>query len=91
MRGRGRLPLVCIWWRPIRRLRAAGCVVRDINGKSVLMGLHFSLCVRGVGFGLRFGEVLEVGVLEAGRVFEAVAEEAIEGDVGCPDEGDGRG
>ena len=35
------------------------------------------------------GNVLEVGVLEEGRVFEAVAEEAVEGDVGCPDEGDG--
>lgn len=35
------------------------------------------------------GEVLEVGVLEVGRVFEAVAEEAIEGYVGRPDECDG--
>jgi hypothetical protein len=37
------------------------------------------------------GDVLEVGVLEAGRVLEAVAEKAVEGDVGCPDEGDGCG
>ena len=37
------------------------------------------------------GDVLEVGVFEEGGVFEAVAEEAIEGDVGCPDEGDGCG
>jgi hypothetical protein len=28
------------------------------------------------------GNVLDVGVLEEGRVFEAVAEEAVEGDVG---------
>jgi len=35
------------------------------------------------------GDVLEVGVFEEGRVFEAVAEEAVEGDVGCPDEGEG--
>jgi hypothetical protein len=31
--------------------------------------------------------VLEVGVLEKGRVFETVAEETVEGDVGRPDEG----
>ena len=37
------------------------------------------------------GDVLEVGVFEEGWVFEAVAEEAVEGDVGCPDEGDGFG
>ena len=36
-------------------------------------------------------DVLEVGVLEEGGVFEPVAEEAVEGDVGCPDEGDGCG
>ena len=41
--------------------------------------------------GLRLGEVLEVGVLEVGRVFEPVAEEAVEGDVGGPDEGHGNG
>jgi hypothetical protein len=35
--------------------------------------------------------VLEVGVFEKGGIFEAVAEEAIESDVGCPDYGDGRG
>jgi hypothetical protein len=35
--------------------------------------------------------MLEVGVLEEGGVFEAVAEEAVEGDVSCPDEGDGGG
>jgi hypothetical protein len=34
--------------------------------------------------------VLEVGVLEVGWVFEAVAEEAVDDDVGCPDEGQGR-
>ena len=34
-------------------------------------------------------DVLEVGVFEEGGVFEAVAEEAVEGYVGCPDEGDG--
>lgn len=32
--------------------------------------------------------MLEVSVLEEGRVFEAVAEEAVEGDVGCPDQGE---
>jgi hypothetical protein len=37
------------------------------------------------------GDVLEVGVLEVGRVFEAVAEDAVEGYVGCPDECDGEG
>ena len=31
--------------------------------------------------------MLEVGVLEEGGVFEAVAEEAVEGDVGNPDQG----
>jgi hypothetical protein len=36
-------------------------------------------------------DVLEVGVLEVGGVFEAVAEEAVDGNVGCPDEGDGGG
>jgi hypothetical protein len=41
------------------------------------------------GFGRR--DVPEVGVLEVGRVFEAVAEEAVEGYVGCPDERDGGG
>jgi hypothetical protein len=41
------------------------------------------------GFGRR--DVLEVGVLEVGRVFEAVAEDAVEGYVGCPDECDGEG
>ena len=50
-------------------------------------GLPFLL--RKSGFGL--GDVLEVGVLEVGRVFEAVAEEAVEGDVCGPDEGDGGG
>ena len=54
------------------------------------------VALRGCPFLLResrlcFGEVLQVGVLEMGRVFEAVAEEAVEGDVGCPDEGDGGG
>src|ERR1700748_2056611 len=38
-----------------------------------------------------FSDALEMGVLEVGGVFEAVAEEAVEGDVGCPDEGDGGG
>ena len=41
-------------------------------------------------YGLRVaagGDVLKVGVFEVGGVFEAVAEEAVEGDVGCPDEG----
>jgi hypothetical protein len=37
------------------------------------------------------GDVLEVGVLEEGGVFEAVAKEAVGGDVGCPDEGQGEG
>jgi hypothetical protein len=37
------------------------------------------------------GDVLEVGVFEAGWVFEAVAKEAVEGYVGCPDEGCGGG
>jgi hypothetical protein len=36
-------------------------------------------------------DVLEVGVFEKSGVFEAVAEEAIEGDVGYPDYGDGGG
>ena len=35
--------------------------------------------------------MLEVGVLEEGRVFEAEAEEAVEGDVRGPDEGDCEG
>ena len=35
--------------------------------------------------------MLEVGVLEVGWVFEAVAKEAVDDDVGCPDEGQGRG
>ena len=34
-------------------------------------------------------DVLEVGVFEKSGVFEAVAEETVEGDVGDPDEGDG--
>jgi hypothetical protein len=34
-------------------------------------------------------DVLEVSVFEVGWVFEAVAEEAVEGDVGDPDEGHG--
>jgi hypothetical protein len=33
------------------------------------------------------GDVLDVGVLEVGRVFETVAKEAVYGDVGDPDEG----
>jgi hypothetical protein len=37
------------------------------------------------------GDVLEVGVLEAGWIFEAVAEEAVYGYVGGPYEGDGGG
>jgi hypothetical protein len=32
------------------------------------------------------GEVLQVGVLEEGGIFEAEAEEAVQGDVGDPDE-----
>ena len=32
--------------------------------------------------------MLEVGVFEEGGVFEAVAEEAVEGDVGGPDQGE---
>ena len=35
---------------------------------------------------LRLGEVLEVGVLEEGWVFEAVTKDAVERDVGGPDE-----
>ena len=49
-------------------------------------------CWEGAGSGRSVaegGDVLEVGVLELGWVFEAVAEEAVEGDVGGPDEGDG--
>ena len=71
--------------------RCGGLWVRDINGKIGGDRAALSLCERGVGFGLHFGEVLEVGVLEVGGVFEAVAEEAVEGYVGYPDEGDGGG
>jgi hypothetical protein len=34
------------------------------------------------------GDSLEVGSSEGGRIFEAVAEEAVESDVGDPDEGE---
>ena len=35
------------------------------------------------------GNALKVGALEGDRILEAVAEEAVEGDVGYPDEGEG--
>ena len=35
--------------------------------------------------------VLKMGVFEKGRVFEAIPKEAVEGDVGYPDEGNGSG
>jgi hypothetical protein len=37
------------------------------------------------------GNVLEMGVFEVGGVLEAVAQETVSGDVGCPDQGDGFG
>ena len=43
------------------------------------------------GFIFSLTNVLEVGVLEEGGVFESVAEEAIHGYVCDPDEGDSRG
>ena len=38
-----------------------------------------------------FSDALEMGVLEVGGVFEAVAEEAVEGDVSYPDKGESQG
>ena len=63
-----------------RRSRRRNRQGRWVDVKGSLSGCLFILL-------RRVSDVLEMGVLEEGWVFEAVAEKAVEEDVGGPDEG----